>query len=888
MRESWREILCRVAGLFWRRHREKELDAELRSHLEMAVERNRGRGMGGEQARREALLAFGGLEQTKENYREQRGLPVIETTLQDLRFGLRMLRRSPGFSTLAILCLTLGIGANAAVFSWIEGVLLRPFPLVPHQERMLAVSGTSRWAAEDGGVSWPDFVDFRKGCTLIDAFIAEKIVGTTLSIGDRAERVSGSVVSANYFDALEVHPILGRGFEPAEDTGRNGHPVTVISYQMWRERFQGDPAIIGKTQMFNGTQHTIVGVAPKGFYGTFVGYAFQFWVPASMQETFETGGYKLEDRSARWIEGFVRLKPGVSREQAQVEISAVAKRLESDYPETNRGRGIKLFPLWQTPFNNAGALAPTLGIALAVVLFVLLIACANVGNLLLVRAFKRRHEMTVRLAVGAGRRRLLRQLLTEGLVLSAVAAAGGLVLAYWLRNALVLLIPWRGVPMYLGGELDGRVFALSAGVCLLSTLLFALVPAMQSGKIDLAAALKSESSGVVGGDGRAWIRSSLVVAQVSLSFLLLVGAGLVIQSLQRIRTASPGFSTVHLLNTAVNLFAAGYDTERARNFQDELMARVQTIPGVASASYARITPFSYRSYSTAPIAVDGYQAPPDEQPTADYDEVGPDYFATMGIPLISGREFTLRDDENAPPVAVVNEPMAAQFWRGADPVGSRVQVKGRWMQVVGVAKLAKYRNFLETPRPFFYVPLRQNFSTQVGLNIRTTQPPQTMAAALAREVHGLDQDLALYEVITMREQVDRSTSPQRIAVTLLLVFGGLALVLAAVGLYGVMSYAVSQSTRELGLRMALGARASDLLRLVMSRGLALTAGGVVLGTGAALALTRLLGYLLYKVSPRDPLAFASAFVVMMTAALLACFLPAWRATRTDPARALRE
>ena len=887
MRESWREILCRVAGLFWR-HREKELDAELRSHLEMAVERNRGRGMGGEQARREALLAFGGLEQTKENYREQRGLPVIETTLQDLRFGLRMLRRSPGFSTLAILCLTLGIGANAAVFSWIEGVLLRPFPLVPHQERMLAVSGTSRWAAEDGGVSWPDFVDFRKGCTLIDAFIVEKIVGTTLSIGDRAERVSGSVVSANYFDALEVHPILGRGFEPAEDTGRNGHPVTVISYQMWRERFQGDPAIIGKTQMFNGTQHTIVGVAPKGFYGTFVGYAFQFWVPASMQETFETGGYKLEDRGARWIEGFVRLKPGVSREQAQVEISAVAKRLESDYPETNRGRGIKLFPLWQTPFNNAGALAPTLGIALAVVLFVLLIACANVGNLLLVRAFKRRHEMTVRLAVGAGRRRLLRQLLTEGLVLSAVAAAGGLVLAYWLRNALVLLIPWRGVPMYLGGELDGRVFALSAGVCLLSTLLFALVPAMQSGKIDLAAALKSESSGVVGGDGRAWIRSSLVVAQVSLSFLLLVGAGLVIQSLQRIRTASPGFSTVHLLNTAVNLFAAGYDTERARNFQDELMARVQTIPGVASASYARITPFSYRSYSTAPIAVDGYQAPPDEQPTADYDEVGPDYFATMGIPLISGREFTLRDDENAPPVAVVNEPMAAQFWRGADPVGSRVQVKGRWMQVVGVAKLAKYRNFLETPRPFFYVPLRQNFSTQVGLNIRTTQPPQTMAAALAREVHGLDQDLALYEVITMREQVDRSTSPQRIAVTLLLVFGGLALVLAAVGLYGVMSYAVSQSTRELGLRMALGARASDLLRLVMSRGLALTAGGVVLGTGAALALTRLLGYLLYKVSPRDPLAFASAFVVMMTAALLACFLPAWRATRTDPARALRE
>jgi macrolide transport system ATP-binding/permease protein len=888
MRELYRVFIRRLAALFRRRHLEDDLDAELRSHLEMAVELNLRKGMTAEDARRAALRDFGGVEQTKEIYRDQRGLPMIETALQDLRFGLRMLRRSPGFSILAILCLTLGIGANAAVFSWVEGVLLRPFPLVAHQERLLAVSGPSRGTAGDDDVSWPDFLDFQKSCTLVDAFIAEKIVGTTLSIGDRAERAAGSVVSANYFAALGVHPILGRGFEPDENVGRNGHPVTVISYRLWKDRFHNDPEIIGKTQIFNGVRHTIVGVAPEGFYGTFVGYAFQFWVPASMQETFETGGYKLEDRGARWIEGFVRLKPGVTRDQAQQEISAVAKRLESDYPETNRGRGIKLFALWQTPFNNAGALAPTLGIALAVVIFVLLIACANVSNLLLVRSFARHHEMTVRLAIGAGRGRLLKQLLTEGLILSAFAAAGGLAVAYWLRNALVLLIPWRGVPMYLAGELDWRVFAVSAGVCLLSTLFFALVPAIQSGKIDLATALKAESSGVVGGRGRAWIRSSLVLVQVSLSFLLLVGAGLLMQSRQAIRTASPGFSTEGVLNTAVNLFAAGYDIQRAKNFQDQLMERVQALPGVESAAYARITPFSYRSYSSAPIAVDGYQAPPDEQPTADYDEVSPGYFATVGIPLVSGREFTRADDETAPFVAVVNEPMAAQFWRGTDPVGSRVQVKGRWMQVVGVAKLSKYRNFLETPKPFFFVPLRQNFSTQVGLNIRTKQPPQTMAAALAREVHSLDPDLALYEVITMREQVDRSTSSQRIAVTLLTVFGGLAVLLAAVGLYGVMSYSVSQSTRELGLRMALGAHASDLLRLVMSQGLALTAGGVALGATAAMGTTRLLGYLLYKVSPRDPLAFGYAFVVMTIAALAACFLPAWRATQTDPARALRD
>ncbi len=634
--------------------------------------------------------------------------------------------------------------------------------------------------------------------------------------------------------------------------------------------------------------HTIVGVAPEGFYGTFVGWAMQFWVPASMEENFEGGGYKLEDRGARWIEAYVRLKPGVSLAQAQQEISAVAKRLEADYPATNRGRGVKLWPLWQTPFNNAGTLLPTLEIMLAVVVFVLLIGCANVGNLLLVRSFARRHEMTVRLAIGAGRGRLLKQLLTEGLILSAFGAAGGLLVAYWCRHALVLLFPARGgVAMHLPGEIDWRVLALSAGVCLLSTLLFALVPAIQTSNIDLAGALKAESAGVVGGSGRAWVRSGLVVVQVSLSFVLLVGAGLLLQSLQRIRTTSPGFLTHEVLDTAVNLVSAGYDAQRAQNFQDELLDRVKALPGVESAAFARMTPLSYGSFSSTLIAVDGYQPPPEEQPTVQYNEVGPDYFTTMGIPLVSGREFTRADDEKAALVAVVNETMAAKYWGGRNPIGERVQVKGRWMQVVGVAKDSKYESMREMPKPFFYVPQRQNFSVGAGLYIRTPLRPETMATTLAREVRALDPDLALYEVITLQEQLDRSTSPQLVAVTLVAVLGGLALLLAAIGLYGVMSYTVSQSARELGLRMALGADASNLLRLVMSRGLTLTAGGVILGAAVALGLTRLLGNLLYKVSPRDPLAFGSALVVMTIASLAACFLPAWRATRVDPARALR-
>jgi macrolide transport system ATP-binding/permease protein len=808
--------------------------------------------------------------------------------IQDLRYGFRMLRRSPGFSILAILCLTLGIGANAAVFSWIEGILLRPFPLVADQGRLLAVAGTNRGAPGTDDMSWPDFQDLQRNCTVIEAFIAEKITGTTLSVGDRAERAPGSMVSANYFDAIGVHPMPGRGFDPGDDSGPNAHPVTVISYQMWQDRFRGDPSIIGKTQALNGLPFTIVGVAPKGFYGTFVGYAFQFWVPASMQPQFDTGVYKLEDRGARWIEGFVRIKPGVSLEQAQAEISAVAARLETDYPDTNRGRGVRLFPLWQTPFNNAGALLPTLGIALVVVLSVLLIACANVGNLLLVRAFARQQEMTIRLSVGAGRARLVRQLLTEGLILSAFAAAGGLIMANWLRDALALLTPPRGgVLLRLPGELDWRVLALSAGVCLTSTLLFGLVPAILTSSIDLASALRSQSGGVVGARGRSWVRSGLVLMQMSLSVVLLVGAGLLIQSLQAVRNANPGFSTQGVLTTSVDLFTAGYEPQRAKNFQDELIDRVQAIGGVESATWSRMTPFTYRSYSSAPITVDGYDAPRDQQPTADYNEVGPGFLATMGIPLVSGREFTRADDETALPVAIVDEAMAGQFWRGSDPVGRRVQVKGKWLQIVGVARAAKYRNLLETSRPFFYVPLRQHSAAAAALQIRTPQGPAALAPAPARELHALDANVSPGELITMREQVDRTTASQRIAVTILGVFGGLALVLAAIGLYGVMASTVSQSTRELALRIALGAGRPDLLRLVMFKGLALTAGGVILGLVAAFELTRLMGYLLYKVNPRDPLAFAAAVVVIAIASLAACLVPAWRASRTDPILALR-
>ena len=882
----WRyKVPLRLRSLFRKDKAEVDLNEELQFHLQNQIDDYTARGMDPQEARHAAFRSLGGVEQVKEECREARGMNLAENFLQDIRFGSRMLRRSPGFTVLAILCLTLGIGANAAVFSWVEGILLRPYPLVSHQERLVTLTGTVRDGRDE--TSWPDLLDVQRSCTLCETLFLSNITGATLSIGERAEVITGSIVSANYFDAIGVHPVLGRGFEPGEDTGRNAHPVVVISYHLWQTRFAGDPRIIGKTQRLDNVVYTIIGVAPKGFYGTFVGRNMEYWVPASMVEALY-GGDKLEDRGARWCEAYVRLKPGVTRNQAQQEISAIAARLATEYPATNRGRGIKVWPLWETPFNHAGHVLPVFEIMVVVATFVLLIVCANVGNLLLVRSFARRHEMTVRLALGADRGRLLRQLVTEGLLLAASGAAGGMLVAYWCRHALVLLYSISGENMYMPGQIDGPVLGLSAALCLVVTLAVGLVPAFQTRHLALADTLKTEASSVMGARGRAWFRSSLVVLQVTLSFLLLVGGTLLMQSLRKIRTTSPGFSSTSVLDTSVTLTTAGYDAPRAKTFQDELIQRVRALPGVEAAAYARAVPLSYQGFSSSPIAVDGYELPPNGQsPDELYNEVSPDYFATMGIPLISGREFTRADDENAPRVAIVNQTMVARYWRGQNPIGQRLQVKGEWTRVIGVVKDSKYYTMDETPRPFFYVPLRQYFTIEPDIHIRTTQPLQSIQAALIREVRALDPNLALYEMITLQEQAKRTTSEQLVAVALVALFGGLALLLASIGLYGVMSYTVSQSTRELGLRMALGAGPSNVLRLVLSRGLLLTTTGIMIGIVLALLLTRLLGRLLYQVSPRDPFAFAAAFAVMTLASLGACFLPAWRATRTDPMRALR-
>ena len=810
--------------------------------------------------------------------------------LQDIRYGFRLLRRNAGFSAIAILCLTLGIGANTAVLSWIEGVMLRPYPLVDDEDRVFVIAGTAPEATKGTDISWPDFKDFERSATTIQAFIADRINGAVIGlVNQKAERAPGSIVSANYFDALGVKPMLGRGFEPGDDIGRNAHPIVVISYQFWQRQFASDPGAVGRTIRLNGVLHTIVGVAPEGFYGTFVGYQFQFWVPASMQAVFDPGGYRLEDRSARWIEGFVRVKPGVSRAGAQAELSAMAARLEAQFPSTNRGRGIMLKPLWQSPFNPMDALVPTLTIALVGVDAMLLIACANVGNLLLLKAVSRRRELTIRLAVGAGRRRLVRQMLTEAVILSAIAAVCGLVAAFWARGALVFVFPPRGTtPLRLPADLDVRVLFLSVGIAFAATLVFGLIPAMLASKVDLLGGLKTDSAGAVGSRARARVRATLVFVQVAVSFVLIVGAGLVVESLYHMRTKSPGFDADRVLVTYIDLAAADYDVNRANLFKDRLVERIGALPGVEAAAFVGGPPFAYAGGGSAPVAVDGYQTEPGEAPTVDYTQIGAGYLRTLGIPLVAGREFTRDDNETSDPVAVVNEPMAVRYWRGRDPVGSRVVVGGRAMRVVGVAKLSKHRDLMEPPAPFFYVPLRQTTARGQTLMIRTVLAPSMMATALGAEVRALDASLTPDQLMTMREQINRMNQSTAMAVRLLTTFGTIALILAAIGLYGVMSFNVTQNARELALRLALGADPSSLLRRILGGGLLLTAGGTACGAVAAIGLTRLLGTLLFEVSPRDPATFATAFATMAIASSVACLLPALRATRTDPVAALRE
>ena len=805
---------------------------------------------------------------------------------QDAKYGFRRLRKSPGFTALAIVSLTLGIGANTAIFSLVNTVLLRPLP-VKEPEQLVQVYGTLHGGADYTIQSYLNYTDYRDRNEVFSGTLAYRFAPMSLSHGGANERVWGYLVSGNYFDVLGVQPVLGRGFLPEEDRTPGSHPVVVLSYGCWQRRFASDTSIVGRTIALNGHKFTVVGVAPEKFLGTEVAYAPEIWAPMMMAREIEPGSRWLNSRNDDNLFVVGRLKPGVTVEQAEQSLASLTLQLAKEHPAENEGRGVRLMtPGLFIPDIRNSVIGFT-GVLMAVVGLVLLLACVNLANLLLARATERRKEIAIRLALGASRFRLVRQLLTESVLLSLAGGACGLLLAAWINDLVTATKLPTDIALNFELHMDWRVLVFTLGLSLATGVVFSLLPALQSSKPELLPALKDEGS--MGGFRRSRLRNALVVAQVALSLVLLVCAGLIVRGLQAAQSMRPGFNPENAVALSFDVGLQGYDEPKGRDFQRQVLERARALPGVRSAALVYNLPLSI-NYNSSTIYIEGQPAASSSQlPLAIPNYVSPDYFQTMGIGL-RGRDFTLQDDKKETRVAVVNETFARRFFPAQEAVGKRFNFGGPndpFWEIVGVAADGKYETLGESQKPAFYRPLLRDYNTTVTLVARTAGDPRTMINALRREVQALDPTLPLYDVKTLTEHMQVPLFPARTAATVLGSFGVLALVLAAIGIYGVMSYVVAGRTREIGVRMALGAQASDVLRLIVRQGMTLAIVGLACGLVAAFAAARLLTGLLYGVSPSDPLTFAGVALLLGAVALLACYVPARRATKIDPMVALR-
>lgn len=801
---------------------------------------------------------------------------------QDLRFGVRMLVKKPGFTAVAVLSLALGTGANTAIFSLINTVMLRPLPIEKPQQ-IVALNNTSERNSFPN-FSYPNYKDFRDRNEVFSGLIGYRFTPLSLSHEGINERVWGYEVTGNYFEMLGVGAALGRVISPEDDVTPGGHPIAVMSYKCWQQRFGADQSIIGKNVIVNGRSYTIVGVAPKGFYGTEIVSAPDLWFPLAMQAQLEIGDSWLNARRVENIFVQGRLKPGVTSAQAQTSINAIAEQLEREYPDINEGKRVALSPAGLFGLAFRGPLLGFAGLLMAVVGIVLLLACINLANLLLARGAERRREIAVRLALGATRFRLVRQLLTESVLLALAGGALGLLPALWLLDlAMAIKIPVT-IPGAIDLHPDYRVFIFTVMLSVATGVMFGLLPALQATKTDLVSALKDEASF---GGRRSWLKSTLIVSQMALSLVLLVGGGLMIRALEQAQTINLGFDPQHAVEVAFNLRLQGYETGQAKEFQKRLLERVRALPGAQAAGIADIAPVDLHFPRTG-VFIEG-QAAPRTTPAAMYNRASPGYFQAMSTRLLRGRDFTEQDDEKSARVAIINEAFARRFFAGEDPIGKQFSLgrsEGAKIQVIGVVQDGKYAGLNEDPKPFVSRPLWQSDVGSTSVIVRTEDDPQRLIAAVRREVQEMDSHIPM-SGDTLVEKLSLPKLPARIAASILGGFGLLALALAAIGIYGVISYAVSTRTREIGIRMALGAQKADVLRLVLGQGMTLTLIGVAIGLSAALVLTRLMKSLLFGVSATDPATFAAASLLLAVVALLACYLPARRAARVDPMDALR-
>ncbi|HEV2196209.1 MAG TPA: ABC transporter permease [Candidatus Acidoferrum sp.] len=931
-----RELLLRIRSLFRRKQLDRELDTELRSHLDMAVERNLAQGMSPEQARREALLNFGGLEQTKEVYRERRGLPFLDTLFQDLRFASRILRKSPGFTAVAVLTLALGIGANTAIYSLIDAALLRSLP-VHDPQRLVIFQWSALHSPNTKGqygymscpslnasgkhgcsFSYPMFHQFRALQNTFSSVIAlGGDAGLNLRGNGPASFVHGELVSGEFFDTLGVGAALGRTFTTTDDTPA-APPVAVLSYGFWQRAFGADPTAVGKTVWLNNVPVTIVGVAAKEFPGLDPARARQIWLPLAKSPELgkDLYGNMGGDRPSLeagdgvlWVYLVARLKEGIGLDQAQAAADAsfhndVLDKTKELFKAEDAPR-LVLMPAPQAISGLRERFSTPLTILMTAVGLVLLVACANVAGLMLARSATRQREMAVRLTLGAGRARIARQLLTESVLLSAAGGTAGILLAYWSMQSLVGFMSRGGLwPSRLAAHLDLRVLVFSATASVVTGILFGLAPAFRSFRMDLTPALKESATSFI---GKAWhgrwfnLGGSLVVAQMALAILVLSGAGLLVRTLKNLKSIDPGFETRNLLLFNMDTVLNGYTEQQTHTFYSQLLERIEALPGALSATCSFDSLLSGNYWDTS-FEIAG-EAQHTHHETFGLN-AGPKFFETMGIPLMAGRVFGPQDFPVTPtsihrtstpsasaaetkliPV-IINEAFVRSFFRDQNPLGRQISNFGNRStgEIIGVVGDTKFQTLRSEIAPTLFVP---GVGTEATFEVRTAVDPRTMVPALRNIVSQLDSNLPILSIYTESEQIEASLFQQRLLARLSSFFGGLSLLLACIGLYGLLSYEVSRKTREIGVRMALGAAPSDVLRFIVRQGIVLSAVGAVLGILGALGVTRYLTSLLYGVRPFDPLTFLAIALLLGLVALAACYIPARRASHVDPLVALR-
>lgn len=816
----------------------------------------------------------------------RKGDSFMETLLQDVRYAFRTLARNPGFAAIAIVTLALGIGLNTTIFAWIKAVAIESLPGVTRSQHLVVLGGMNRKGGDCcNGVSYLHLKDFSARSKTLTGILGWEIATVNVDAGSGEDaRVRGTIVTENYFDVLGVKAAIGRTFLPDEGQAPGSHPVAVISHGTWQRVFGGDPQIAGRQVRINKHPFTIIGVMPREFSSAVPGLAFEIFVPAMMQPQLVPGQNMVTNRNSGWLDAVGRLKPGVSVAEARAEMDVIAQQIEKDYPGTFPEMTLGVFKFTESPVGLIGMVFSISSVLMALVGLLLLIACGTVANLLVARASERRREIAVRMALGAGRGRLLRQMLTESAMLGLTAGALGLLFGAWSSRAIEGLLPFRDMPIAFNLQVDGYVLAFTLVISLLTAMIFGVAPALQATRKDVAGSLKDQEAG----RGRLWWRSALVSVQVGLSVITLVCAGLFLRSLNAARDVNPGFSARNGVMVSMDIFPAGYTGDTGRQFYAQLLERVKALAGVAGATLARRPPLTARGARGTNIQeIEGYKPGEKERLGSIFDTVGAEYFRTMETPLLAGRDFTAQDVRTSAPVVIVNENFARKYWPNETATGKHVRIADKWTEVIGVARNVQYRSLGESGRLYMYAPHQQVYEPDMTLIVRHGGNSTATVEAIRQAVRSLDAKLPLFEIKSMEQHVAGAMSGQRIAAQASTVFGALALLLACAGIYGVLSYTTSRRMHEIGLRVALGAQPGDIARMIGRQGLVMVGAGLIVGLGAAMAASKALEEMLFGVKPTDPVTYAGIAALFLAVAVLACWAPARRAMRVDPVVALR-